>query len=288
MATRHGFDRAALLRTFAKVEPLPSVLEAIARPPRARPWLEYRDGFVNARRIDEGVAFWARHEAALQRAEQQYGVPQAVIVALLGVETHYGRVTGRYRVFDALTHLAFDYPRRAEFFRSELEQFLLLAREQGYDLRTPRGSYAGAIGIPQFMPSSYRRYAVDFNGDGRTDLEGAAEDAIGSVGHYLKVHGWQAGAAVALPARLADPECAGETAQARPLAAWAQMGIVAEGATGLPPDTAARLLDYTLPEGKEFWLGLPNFEAITQYNHSDYYAMAVYQLSEALLAARGS
>ena len=191
---RHGFKSAELTRLFSKVQRIDPTLKLIL-PGEQRPsWDDYRAQFVNETRVANGLAFWKENRRSLKRAEEKYGVPAQIIVAIIGVETNYGRNMGRYRVIDALSTLAFDYPPRASFFRGELEQYLLLAREERLNVFATRGSYAGAIGIPQFMPGSLRRYAVDFNGDGRIDLTRSSADAVGSVANFLKQHGWQPGA----------------------------------------------------------------------------------------------
>ncbi|MDZ4202776.1 MAG: lytic murein transglycosylase B [Gallionella sp.] len=285
MVEKHRFKRDELVSVFVHARHQPSIIEAISRPFTVKPWLDYRAAFVNKRRIKLGLAFWKKHQQDLRRAEKRYGIPQEMIVSVIGVETIYGGNMGSYRVLDALTTLAFDYPRRAEFFRSELENYLLLARDRDFDLLAVRGSYAGAMGIPQFMPSSYRNYAVDFNGNGTVDLMGEARDAIGSVANYLQGYGWVAGEPVAVPARISMDACPGETATPRGLRAWSASGIVPEsGSYGV--DARARLLDFTVGESKEFWLAFNNFEVITRYNNSDFYAMSVLQLAEELKAAR--
>jgi len=201
MAATHDFDRATLTRAFRGARPLPAVIAAMDRPLLAPPkWYEYAPPLLAPARVDGGIAFLAAHRAALQRAEREYGVPPEIVVAIIGVETFYGANTGRHRTFDALATLAFDYPRRATFFRGELEHFLLLTRDLGADPLTPRGSFAGALGMPQFMPGSYRAYAVDFDADGRIDLWQSADDVIGSVAAYLARHDWQRGQPVLLPA----------------------------------------------------------------------------------------
>lgn len=283
MVAKHQFQRGELQKVMATAQHRASIIRAISRPATIKPWLEYRAVFVNQHRIKQGLEFWRTHNDALLRAEKQYGVPQEIIVAIIGVETIYGRNAGHYRAIDALTTLAFDYPRRAVFFRGELENLLLLAREQQFDLLELQGSYAGALGIPQFMPSSYRNYAVDFNGDRVTDLLGDPEDAIGSVGNYLQGYGWQAGGLVSVPTDFDGVSCAGETATPRSVAAWRQMGL--RPGVDLSPGTVARLLDFTVADGKEFWLALDNFEVITRYNNSDFYAMSVFQLAQELRAA---
>lgn len=283
MAARHQFDRDELQSAFARVQHRPAVIEAISRPSTVKPWPEYRAAFVNKQRIKLGLAFWEEYRLTLRRAEKKYGVPQEIIVAVIGVETIYGQDAGTFRAIDALSTLAFDYPRRAEFFRGELENYLLLAREQQLDRFAVRSSYAGALGIPQFMPSSYRKYAVDFNGNHKIDLLREPRDAIGSVANYLQGYGWLKGEPVAVRAQVSGEVCAGEIVTPRPLAAWSAAGVVAN--MELSQERSARLLDFTVGEGKEFWLGFNNFEVITRYNNSDFYAMSVFQLAEALKAA---
>lgn len=284
MVDKHHFERDELKLVFEKASHRPQIIDAISRPATIKPWLEYRAAFVNKKRVKLGLVFWNKYQHSLQRAEKTYGVPQEIIVALIGVETIYGEHAGNFRTLDALTTLAFDYPRRAAFFRDELENYLLLAREQDFNLLEIRSSYAGALGIPQFMPSSYRKYAVDFNGNHKVDLLGEPVDAIGSVGNYLQAYGWIKGGAVAVRAQPGEEICPGEITLPRSLAEWAEVGVRAEAR--LKADTTARLMDYTVADGKEFWLGFNNFEVITRYNNSDFYAMSVLQLAEALKAAR--
>lgn len=292
MADRHGFDAVALNRLFAQARPCLSAARAMTdQVVQPLPWPRYRSHFVNAWNIRHGVRFWQRHAAALARARQVYGVPEEVIVAIIGVETRYGKTRPRFPEFDTLATLAFDYPRRAEFFRGELEQYLLLMREEHRNPRSAKGSFAGAMGIPQFMPSSYRSYAVDFNRDGRRDLWGSASDAIGSVANYLKAYGWQAGQPVVVRARLPHeaeqdfaayvstslkPEWSAEELQS--------LGLVP--AERLSPAALAALLAVEGEGGREYWLGFDNFYAITRYNRSLHYALAVYQLSREIRSAR--
>ncbi len=294
MVAKHHFKRDELECVFAHAQHRPAVIEAISRPATIKPWLEYRAAFVNRQRVKLGLEFWTKYRQTLRRAEKRYGVPQEVIVAVIGVETIYGRNAGTFRTIDALTTLAFDYPRRAEFFRGELEQYLLLAREQQFDLLAVRGSYAGALGIPQFMPGSYRKYAVDFNGNRKIDLLREDRDAIGSVANYLQGYGWIGGEPVALRANVGEENCAGDISAPRSLASWSAAGIAPSA--NAAQDKPARLLDFTVGEGdeklmsghpKEFWLAFNNFDVITRYNNSDFYAMSVFQLAEALKAARG-
>jgi membrane-bound lytic murein transglycosylase B len=288
MVAKHQLKRDALDRIFAHAQHQPSVIAAISRPATIKPWLEYRASFVNAQRIQRGLEFWHKHALALQRAEQQYGVPQEIIVAIIGVETIYGKNAGTYRTIDSLTTLAFDYPRRADFFRSELENYLLLAQEQQFDLLATHSSYAGAMGIPQFMPSSYRKYAVDFNGNHKTDILLEDEDAIGSVANYMQGYGWIGQAntqpPIALQAQVIKKEWTKGLNTPHTLKEWSLLGVTPN--VSLPLDLSARLADYTVPTGKEFWLVFNNFEVITLYNNSDYYAMSVFQLAEELKVAR--
>lgn len=284
MVARHHFRRGELQVLFERACHRPEIIDAISRPSTLKPWLEYRANFVNKQRVKSGLAFWSKHQSILRRAEQQYGVPQEIIVALLGVETCYGENTGGFRTLDALTTLAFDYPRRAAFFRDELENYLLLAREQQFNLLKVHSSYAGAMGIPQFMPSSYRKYAIDFNGNAKIDLLNEPADAIGSVGNYLKGYGWIKHGLVSVRAQVGITDDAGLDGVSHSLDEWATMGVAHSGRAGR--DEIARLLDYTVPAGREYWLGFNNFEVIRRYNNSDYYAMTVFQLAEALKGAR--
>ncbi|MBI5005914.1 MAG: lytic murein transglycosylase B [Nitrosomonadales bacterium] len=285
MVAKHQFKREELQLAFNSAEYRADVIESISKPAILRPWVDYRPNFINPQRIEGGVKFWEKYADVLQRAEQHYGVPQEIILGIIGVETLYGRNAGRYRALDALTTLAFDYPRRADFFRDELAQYLLLAREQGFDLFGIQASYAGAMGIPQFMPSSYRRYAVDFNGNGKIDLLGEPEDAIGSVANYLMQFGWQTGKPVALLSKVEDESRLGTIGDARPYAAWRDAGVMPlkKPDGELPP---AWLLDFTVESGKEYWLVFGNFNVIMRYNNSNYYAMSVFQLGEAIRNAR--
>jgi len=277
MVVKHQFKREELVQVFAEAQFRQDVIDAMNTPSTQKPWLEYRAAFINPKRIDGGIKFWRKHAAALARAEKLYGVPQEIIVAIIGVETLYGQNAGNYRTLDALTTLTFDYPRRVDFFRSELEQYLLLAREQGFDLFSIKASYAGALGIPQFMPSSYRKNAVDFDGDGKIDLMKGSDDAIGSVANYLKQYGWKAGEPVAVLAQIENEARPNDVGAARSIAAWKALGVSPLG--NFADDTYAYLIDFTLPEGKEFWFGFNNFAVITTYNNSSFYAMSVYQLA---------
>lgn len=288
LAQRHGFAERELKRVFSRVQRVEPVLEAIARPAeRVRSWEEYRALLITERRIAEGVEFWKKFRRTLARAERKYGVAPEYVVAIIGVETFYGRNTGNWRVVDALTTLAFDYPPRAGFFRGELEQYLLMARDAGFDVFSMRGSYAGAIGIPQFMPSSARRYAVDFDGNGRIDLQKSRTDAIGSVANFLKLHGWQRDADVLVEARVAGDAWrafAGGLEPRYSLVALREAGIEFDspqpaGATGVVVELA------NAERPSDYRIGLRNFYVITRYNRSALYAAAVAELGRELRRA---
>ncbi|TDI46902.1 MAG: lytic murein transglycosylase B [Acidobacteria bacterium] len=284
MAAKHGFDRGELERVFGRIRPSARILELMDRQAKRKPWQDYRALFVNPEKITHGFRFWRNNADKLTEAREKYGVPEEVIIAVIGVETHYGRNTGRFRVLEALTTLAFDYPKRSKMFRLELEHYLLLAREETMALATPRGSYAGAMGIAQFMPGSYRRYAIDFDGDGKRDLFENASDAIGSVANYLTAHGWQRGEPVAVPATVESSAAssfeASNLSTRVPLEELRNRGITVSGS--FPAAKEAILLSLHNREGAEYWLGFDNFYVITRYNNSVYYAMAVYQLSREL------
>src|SRR5207302_465769 len=261
LVERHGFVERELLAVFARAQRSESVLQAAQAPAERRPWEEYRATFLTERRIADGAAFWNANRKALERAEHQYGVPPEYVVAILGVETFYGRNTGRWRVVDALTTLAFDYPPRAPYFRDQLEQYLLLVRDGGIDVFSMRGSYAGAIGIPQFMPSSTRRFAVDFNDDGVIDLRRSAADAIGSVANFLKQHGWERGGAVALEARVTGDDYRAYTGGLEAKNALAELiraGVQPLG-KDLPGEARAALVELETPDRpSEYRIGLTN------------------------------
>lgn len=293
MQQRHGFDKDALTFIFRRAQYLPSVIKAIS-PPKdpvaVRSWERYRSRFIEPVRIKAGVAFWDRHQDTIRAASEKYGVPEEIIVGIIGVETIYGRNTGSYQTVSALATLAFDYPRRAALFRSELEQLLLMAREQHRDPLDYQGSYAGALGLPQFLPSSVRNYAVDFDGNGQIDLLGSPADAIGSVARYMQMHGWESGAPVARRARIAPDAnlselLANDITPAFDAATLGSRGVTAP--EGEPHAGKAALVELETPgRDSEFWLGYQNFYVITRYNRSSFYAMSVFQLGEAVKAAR--
>lgn len=290
MAAEHGFDRAELRHLLGEARRMQNILDAISRPAEGMPWWKYRRIFLTPERAAGGVAYWERNAATLERAQAEFGVPPEIIVAIVGVETFYGRHTGKYPVLDALYTLGFHYPKRSRFFRKELGEFLLLAREEAVDPRTPKGSYAGAMGRPQFIPSSYRAYAVDFDGDGKRDIWDNDADVIGSVANYFARHGWQAGGPITAPLSGVDGNHADMIAAGmKPSLTIGQMraaGIAVQGE--LPAAAAASLVELEQPNGVEHWAGLDNFYVITRYNHSNLYAMAVYQLSREILTLRNA
>lgn len=301
MVEKHGFDRAELESTFRQIRYVEKTIQLMKPAPPSRPknWQAYRSRFVEPIRINAGVAFWEEHADALARAEERYGVPAEIIVGIIGVETVYGRHTGNFRVLDALTTLAFDYPNtanrlaRMKFFRGELENTLLLARETGTDPFSLFGSYAGAIGWPQFMPGSIRRYAVDFDGNGKIDLRTSPVDAIGSVASFLVEHGWKTGEPIVFPAAVATSETAHgwEAFIGQSLEATFKLDeLKAAGVSASiepPPDLQFGLVDLQNGDAPtEYWLGAPNFFAITKYNRSFFYAMSVIELGRAVRSVR--
>ena len=312
MAERHGFDRGALLALFAQVSPNARTLALMTPPPPPPPvpapagdatpagaaptmpppapklpdWQTYRARFLQPVRIDGGLKFWEQHAGALERATQEHGVPAEIIVAIIGVETLYGRNTGKFPTIQALSTLAFDFPPRAAYFRKELEQFLLYCRENGLDPMAPRGSYAGAIGTPQFMPGSIRSYATDFDGDGRIDLVNSPVDAIGSVARFLAIHGWQKDRDLYYPVTLSENADPASLLARGPKPELSIADLRAAGIASplsLPADQPLMLVD--LPNGANppsYVIGTGNFYAITRYNRSFFYAMAVTELAEVL------
>jgi len=283
----HQFERSALQQLFVDVKRKDSILKAISRPAeKSKPWKDYRPIFVTPKRAKLGIKFWNKHQASLQRAQKTYGVPAEIIVAILGVETRYGQNRGSYRVIDSLATLGFDYPKRSKFFSAELKQFLILCREQGFDPKEIKGSYAGAMGYPQFISSSYRHYAVDFDNDGIIDLLNNPVDAIGSIANYFKVHGWKKGAPIVSTATVTEAtkkQAALFNTRLKP-----SINIGDLKAAGIQSTVNYANDEMTSPmalegaKGTEYWLGLKNFYVITRYNHSKLYAMAVYQLSQEL------
>jgi len=282
MVNQHGFDRVYLENRFSKAKKLDSILESIAKPAEKKlTWKRYRPIFVTDKRSSKGKKFVQQYKDTLQRAEKEYGVPVEIIAAIIGVESYYGKHTGKYTVFDSLTTLGFDYPPRSKFFKSELKQFLLLSKEEAISVDDMTGSYAGAMGMPQFISSSYREYAVDFDGDGKRDLWNSIPDVIGSVANYFSRHGWQAGGDVVHRVAVRNKSIVRKKNSLKPYATFRQlenMGV--SGKAKLKDDEKVTLLKFEGKKGDEYWLGLKNFYVITRYNHSALYAMAVFQLSE--------
>ncbi len=287
-----GFDATRLRSVFQQARYKQSIIDAISRPAeKVLNWSEYQDIFLTDKRASEGDKFMLENAQALSDAYNKYGVPPVVVTAIIGVETMYGRYRGNYRVIDALTTLAFDYPPRSKFFRQELRHFLLLAREENQAITELRGSYAGAMGYGQFIPSSYRHYSVDFNGDGTRDIWNNKVDAIGSVANYLAAHGWRPGEPVVAVARLeitAGNLDANFNVSLKPnstVGAMHKMGVITAADFGESTKVSPMKLVGKL--GDEYWLGFHNFYVITRYNHSKLYAMTIFQLSETLRAQDG-
>jgi membrane-bound lytic murein transglycosylase B len=287
-AEEQGFNTRALLRLFSQVQTQNSAIRAMSAPVTAPPkWFEYAPQFVSPERIAGGVAFRNTYRIALERAEHEYGVPAEIITAIIGVETFYGRNAGRYRVLDALTTLAFDYPRRADYFREELKQFLLLTREWKISPLAPRGSFAGAMGVPQFMPTSFRRYAVDFDTDGRIDLWTDMDDVIGSVANFLSRHGWEKGHPVLVPVTVDSAEARATVgdnglSERRDYVDWTAMNVTIQEPAEIDPQWAAVLVLLEDSDGPTYRLGFNNFYVLTRYNRSRLYASAVWELAQAI------
>jgi membrane-bound lytic murein transglycosylase B len=285
LVREHGFERQYVESILKQGETQQSILDAISRPAeRTKPWYEYRAIFVTPKRINAGVKFWKKHRERLERISAESGVPARIIAAIIGVETFYGTRTGTYRVIDSLTTLGFDYPPRSKFFRSELEQLFLLARDERLKLDEIKGSYAGALGPPQFIPSSYRHYAVDGDGDGQRDLFNNWDDVLASVANYFVVHDWRRDEPTAvrgfLHAEASIPIKKNGLKLTSTVAELAVRGILFD--TELDKSTSAELISLEGEDEQEYWVGFHNFYVITRYNRSVMYALAVYQLSEAL------
>ncbi len=293
MVNKHGFDRQQLQEILSQAKRLDSVLRLMdnqapttsVKPPSGPngAWLRYRKKFITPDNVQNGVVFWNQYEDALNRAWQVYGVPPEIIVGIIGVETRWGRVMGKTRILDALATLSFNYPRRAEYFSGELETFLLMARDEQDDPLNLKGSFAGAMGYGQFMPSSYKQYAVDFSGDGHINLWDPV-DAIGSVANYFKAHGWVKGDQVAVMANGHAPGLPNGFKTKYSISQLAAAGLTPQQPLG--NHQQASLLRLDVGTGYQYWYGLPNFYTITRYNHSTHYAMAVWQLGQAVALAR--
>jgi membrane-bound lytic murein transglycosylase B len=288
LTEQHDFPLAQLESVLGDAQRQQPILDAISRPAeRVLKWHEYRKIFVKEPRISQGLAFWAENAETLERARMRYGVAPEYVVAIIGVETSYGRNTGSWRVIDALATLGFDYPPRADFFRGELTQYLLLTREEGFDPGSLKGSYAGAMGYGQFIPSSFRAYAVDFDADGRRDIWNNRIDAIGSVANYFARHGWIGNGQVAVQVTV-DGEPPPELLNASLELDHTVGGLRARGVRldGVPDEAAAELLVMDGPDGTEYWVALNNYYVITRYNRSRLYALAVHQLAQEIRAQR--
>ena len=290
VAKEHGLDEARVLEVVAGARILPKVLKAMSRPAEGKQWHEYRPIFLTEKRIAQGVVFWNKHAKLLESAKSRFGVSEEMIVAIIGVETFYGRRAGNIRVLDALATLGFRFPRRAAFFRRELGHYMVLSQTENLDVTRVNGSYAGAMGIPQFIPSSYREYAVDFDGDGRRDLINSVADSIGSVAAYFSRHGWIDTAPVTVRAKVSGEVPA--ALQGKGLKPYSTVGdFAAVGVSSearIDPQRPAALIKLDGRNGTEHWLGFNNFYVITRYNRSPLYAMAAYQLAQAIAERRRS
>lgn len=291
MVKKHHFNKDELETLFAQVKIKQKILDAISRPAeRSKPWHEYRKIFLTEKRINQGVKFWQDNHDIIAYAEKTYGVAPEIMVAIIGVETYYGRIQGSYRVMDALSTLAFKYPKRSQFFRGELKHFLIMSQEQNFDPLSKNGSYAGAMGMGQFIPSSFQSYAIDFDGDGKKDIWKNNTDAIGSVANYFKRHGWKRNQPVADQMQLKkensitkEDSCRRSCKLKLSVADFRLKGI--DGKSSVSDKTRAILLILKQKSGKEYWLGYNNFYVISRYNHSTLYSMAVYQLSQEIKQA---
>ena len=286
MVNEQGFDQHKLETLFSQVKIKQKILDAISRPAeKSKAWYEYRKIFLTDKRIKNGAEFWSENADTLKYAEAVYGVPAEIIVAIIGVETFYGRLQGTYRVMDALSTLAFKYPKRSKFFRSELKYYLIMSQEQKFEPLSKKGSYAGAMGMGQFIPSSFQNYAIDFNGDGEKNIWTDRADAIGSVANYFKRHGWKKGLPVADKVQLAgnsvltkDDSCRRSCKLEQTIADFRKKGV--QGETRPGNETPALFLMLKQKNNWEYWLAYNNFYVISRYNHSTLYSMAVYQLSQ--------
>ncbi|WP_417760402.1 lytic murein transglycosylase B [Shewanella sp.] len=289
--SQQGFTREQVQQFLASAKYEPKVIEAITKPWEAKPWYKYYPIFLTDDRLQAGLAFWHQHETSIARAAEQYQVDPQIIVAIIGIETKYGQVMGSYPVKDALYTLGFYYPPRADFFRREFGKFMELVQHERLDANNTLGSYAGAMGFGQFIPSSYLAYAVDFDGDGRRDLLSSPDDAIGSVANYFHRHGWQRGGLVTVPLATKSPPHAAVW-HGKPLNQTVNdilsPDVALEYSVDLDVSQPAMLIALEQPEGQQYWLGLKNFYVITRYNRSPLYAMAVYQFSEQLRKAHAA
>ncbi|MDH5444077.1 MAG: lytic murein transglycosylase B [Gammaproteobacteria bacterium] len=289
MTRQHKFEREELEKLLGKAKIHQSILDAISRPAEAKPWYKYKTIFLNPARIKGGVKFWNNNALTLKKASQKFGVPPEIMVAIIGVETRYGRHKGSFPVIDSLATLAFAYPPRSEFFRGELKQFLLMTREEKLDPTKQMGSYAGAMGMPQFISSSFRNYAVDFDDDGFRDLWNNPADAIGSVGNYFKRHGWKKGkpvvAQVKTHGRRFKSLLGRDLKPQHSYKSLKKYGVQFQKA--YPSKLQGTLLEFDSgTKQPEYWVGWQNFYVISRYNHSAHYSMAVYQLAQEIRKRR--
>ena len=291
LSAKESFDEVELLAIFSQAEYKQNIIDAITRPAeRTLNWAKYQDIFLTERRTVSGIEFMEKNRVALDAAYEVYGVPPVIVTAIIGVETMYGRIAGNYRVLDALATLSFDYPPRSKFFKRELGEFILLAREEKKIMTELKGSYAGAMGLGQFIPSSYRAYAVDFDGDGFRDIWNNPTDAIGSVANYLARHGWQRDQQITFEVDGTDMPADLFNVSLKPSTSIAELRTLgmADDARGFESEQSVTPMRLMGKQGEEFWIGLKNFYVITRYNHSKLYAMAVFQLSESLREASGN
>ncbi len=286
MVKTHHFKREEVVRALREAEYQPKIIESMERPYEKKTWDVYQAIFLTPQRLNEGLAFWQQNRVALEQAEKQYGVPASVIVAIIGVETLYGKHQGTYRVLDALSTLAFYYPKRSAFFTKELKEYLLLCREHHVSPSIYKGSYAGAMGKPQFMPSSYRFYAVDFIGKGHSNLMEDDQDAIGSVANYFHQHGWKKDQLVVQPVELHGSRYKKFNTNARvpeyPYWRLVNAGVVPKFPSRQHPEKAGLIELNTTQEGAVYWMAYPNFYVITRYNTSPQYALVVHLLASQL------
>lgn len=290
VSNQHGYEKSDVLNILQGLSKNQTILDAISSPWESKPWHQYYPIFLTEKRLGKGLAFWNEHEQVLARAEKETGVSAEIIVAILGIESFYGTYKGKYSVLESLYTLGFHYPPRQTFFRKELGEFFALVKEEKFDLHEVKGSYAGAMGWGQFISSSYRHYAVDFDGDGIRNLLTNPVDAIGSVANYFALHGWQAQQPVAFRASLSRvPDKGVLTKKGKHKHNWADLkasGVSLKEGKTLADSTKAKLYAFEQPDKKEYWVGLDNFYVITRYNHSPLYAMAVFQFSQQLRDAK--
>lgn len=291
VSKQYGFSQMELTNWFNTVQIQPAIITSISKPYEKKPWDTYQGIFLQDKRIQNGIAFFKQNRTVLDNAEKKYGVPAPIIVAILGVETYYGEQQGTYRVLDSLSTLGFDYPPRAPFFKKELTEFLLLCRQLNLDPTTVQGSYAGAIGQAQFMPSSYRHYAIDFSGEGRSDLRRNPHDAIYSIANYLQKNGWKADEPIATPAKIIGTQYQSLDVDAKtPLYTMDQLkffGITPLYYPPVIPNGLVGLVKLETTGAPQYWIGFNNFYVITRYNTSKQYAMAVFLLAAEIQRGAG-